>query len=350
MNPKKTTGRGANLNTDSRFEKLQRGLFAIEGIDEANDLLKATQVYIESPKNILSENDSPDVPWRYSINPYQGCEHGCIYCYARNSHNYYGWSAGLDFETKIIAKPDAPVLLEKELLKKNWKVQPIMLSGNTDCYQPLERKMKITRDLLQVFAKYRHPVSIITKNVLVLRDLDILKDLAKDNLVHIAFSITSCDETLRLALEPRTARADKKFDAIAQLHTQGIPTIVMVGPIIPGLNDHELMSIMKRASEAGALSASYTMVRLNGAIGELFTDWLERHFPDKKDAVLNKIRSLHGGQLNDSRWGTRMKGEGKLAEAIRMLFHTGKNQYFQNCVVPEYNLHAFRRCGHYTLF
>ncbi|MCC5932443.1 MAG: PA0069 family radical SAM protein [Cyclobacteriaceae bacterium] len=344
------SGRGTYYNPENQYEKTKRGKFFEEGIDKADKLPAITRSFIDNSKGILSKNDSPDIPFQYSINPYQGCEHGCIYCYARNSHNYYGFSAGLDFEVNIIAKPNAATLLEKEFMKKNWRPEPIIMSGNTDCYQPAERKLKITRGLLEVFLKYRHPVSIITKNVLILRDIYILKELAALQLLRVAITITTLCEETRLAMEPRTVHGEKKIKAIAKLSAAGIPVSVMMGPIIPGINGHEIEDILKRASDAGALNGSYTMIRLNGAVGELFTQWLQTYYPDRTEKVLSAIRSLHGGNLNDSRWGLRMKGEGALATTFHMLFKAAKKKYFQDCSLPPFNTKAFIKGGQYPLF
>jgi DNA repair photolyase len=313
-------GRGSQLNTSNPYLKNSYVKEHPEGLDEPWILNKATQYFYESPKKVVNKVDSPDLGMGYSINPYQGCEHGCIYCYARNSHQYWGFSAGIDFESKIIVKRNAAELLEKQFQNKNWKPEVIMVSGNTDCYQPVERKLKITRSLLEVFLKYRNPVGIITKNSLILRDLDILKELAKLNLVHVMVSITSLKEEIRLKMEPRTATAKNRLNVIGTLSANGIPAGVMTAPIVPGINSDEIPAIIEAAAEKGADCAGYTIVRLNGSIGEIFSDWIHKAFPDKAEKVLNHIKECHGGQLNDSRWGTRMRGEGKIAESIRQLF------------------------------
>ena len=286
----------------------------------------------------------------YSLNPYQGCEHGCIYCYARNTHQYWGYSAGLDFERKILVKPDAPKLLEETLNKKNWEVKPISLSGNTDCYQPAERKFKITRGILEVLNRYHHPVGIITKNQLVLRDLDLLKQLAEKNLVFVMVSITTLDENIRRKLEPRTTSASQRLKILETLSKNNIPCGVMTAPIIPGINSHEVPELLKAAANAGAQTAGYTIVRLNGPIGEIFTAWIHEHFPDRAEKVLSQIAEAHGGQLNDSRAGTRMRGEGKMAESIRLLFHSSKKKYMTDKPKFEFNLTAFRRPGQMNLW
>jgi DNA repair photolyase len=293
---------------------------------------------------------SPDIPLSYSLNPYQGCEHGCIYCYARNTHEYYGFSAGLDFESKIIVKKNAPALLEKHLLGKNWNAVPIMLSGNTDCYQPQEKKLEITRRLLKVFAQYHHPVGIITKNSLILRDLDILKQLASESLVHVYISITTLNEDLRRILEPRTASSIKRLKTIENLANAGIPVGVMNAPIIPGLNHHEIPGVLHAAANHGASAAGMTVVRLNGSIGKLFEDWLQKNFPDRFDKVWNQICSFHGGNVNDSQFGRRMSGEGNIADAIHQLFRASKKKYFSEKYFPSYDLTKFHKGGNLSLF
>ncbi|MDR6941928.1 PA0069 family radical SAM protein [Mucilaginibacter pocheonensis] len=340
-NPDYFKGRGAQVNTHNRFLKNKYTVEHIEGIDEPLLENTATQLFEETPKKIVSESNSPDLSHMYSINPYQGCEHGCIYCYARNSHEYYGFSAGLDFERKIIVKRNAPELLEQYLNKKNYQPVCIMLSGNTDCYQPIERRLKITRSLLQVFLKYRNPVSIITKNNVILRDMDILTELATMNLVHVNVSITSLNEQLRQKLEPRTVTATGRLAVIQKLSEQGIPVRVMAAPIIPGLNSNEVSNIIKAAADRGALAAGFTLVRLNGSIAEIFSDWIYKAFPDRADKVLNMIRSCHDGKLNDSDYGRRMSGEGNIAQSIHQMFRMACNRFLADRVMPEYD---------YTLF
>ncbi len=334
-------GRGAQVNTHNKFLKNKYVLEHVEGLDEPMLENSATQLFEEHPKKIVSESNSPDLPFMYSINPYQGCEHGCIYCYARNTHEYYGFSAGLDFERKIIVKRMAPQLLEEYFNKKNYEPVVIMLSGNTDCYQPIERKLKITRGLLEVFLKYKNPVSIITKNNVILRDLDILSELAKLNLVHVSVSITSLDEQLRHKLEPRTITASGRLAVIKKLSMCNIPVRVMVAPIIPGLNSNEVPNIIKAAADAGVLDAGFTIVRLNGSIAEIFTDWVYKAFPARAEKVLNMVAACHGGNLNDSRWGTRMSGEGNIAESIHQLFKLGCTRFLSGRQMPEYDYAHF---------
>jgi len=343
-------GRGAQINTKNPYLSTSLDQNAEDGIDEYESPSPQTQIFAEHPKNILSKVDSPDVGFFYSLNPYQGCEHGCIYCYARNSHEYYGFSAGLDFETKIMAKHNAALLLEKEFQKKTWHPHPITLSGNTDCYQPIEKKLKITRAILGVMLRYGNPVSIITKNALILRDLDLVQALAKENLVHVYLSITTLQEALRQKLEPRTATIQKRFDTMAALTEAGVPVGVMAAPIIPGLNHSEIPGILKKASEMGACAAGYTVVRLNGSIGDLFYDWLKKQFPDRATKVWHQIRELHGGQVSDTRWKTRMHGEGPLAESIAQLFQISKEKYFGDRTMSRLSTIHFSHHGSMRLF
>ena len=343
-------GRGAQIKSENKFLKAQYVTDHIEGLDEPLLENPHTQVFHESPKKIVNKVNSPDLGFGYSMNPYQGCEHGCIYCYARNTHEYYGFSAGLDFESKIIVKKNAASLLEQQLLSKNWNAVPIMLSGNTDCYQPQEKKFQITRSLLKVLANYKHPVGLITKNSLILRDIDLLQELAKDNLVHVMISITTLDENLRRLMEPRTASAIKRLTTIEELSKAGIPVGIMNAPIIPGLNHHEIPAILKAASEHGALTAGMTVVRLNGSIGKLFEDWLRKNFPDRFEKVWNQICSLHGGDVNDSQFGRRMAGDGNIADSIHQLYRASKRKYFSGKQLPPYDLTKFRKGGTLCLF
>ena len=343
-------GRGAQLKTHNRFLKNEYVTEHIEGVDEPLLTSPATQLFYEQPKSIVNKVQSPDLGIMYSVNPYQGCEHGCIYCYARNAHEYWGFSAGLDFESKIIVKKNAASLLEKAILHPTWQAVPISFSGNTDCYQPQERNLKITRAMLNVMAQYRHPVGIITKNSLILRDLDLLRDLASDNLVHVYISITTLNEDLRRVMEPRTASAIKRLKTIEALASANIPVGVMNAPIIPGLNNNEIPAVLKAAADHGAQAAGMTVVRLNGAIQKIFEDWLRKNFPDRFDKVWNQICDLHGGSVNDSQFGRRMTGEGVLAQSIHQLFKTSKRKYFANRALPPYNLTRFSKGGTMSLF
>ena len=340
-------GRGAQLNVANKFLEFHHELrddFLEFCEREGEDHDKSKTVYLEVfPKTIVNKIESPDVGMQYSMNPYQGCEHGCIYCYARNSHEYWGYSAGLDFERRILVKKEAPKLLEELLKKKNWKAYPIVMSGNTDCYQPAERQFKITRQCLEVFLKYKHPVGIITKNALILRDLDLIKELSKDHLVAVNVSITSLSEKTRRILEPRTASIPKRLQTVKVLSEYGIPVNVMLAPIIPSINSHEILPLAKAVAEAGAMSIAHTMVRLNGAIGTIFTDWIKKTMPDKAEKVLHQIESCHGGKLNDSRYGTRMRGEGKIARQINDTVKLAKLKYFKNKTMPNLNTNLFEQ-------
>lgn len=338
-------GRGAQVNTHNPYSKHSYVTEHIEGLDEPILSNSKTQFFYENPKKIVNKIDSPDLRGMYSMNPYQGCEHGCIYCYARNTHQYWGYSAGLDFERKIIVKENAANLLEKLLNSPRYEPQPIMFAGNTDCYQPVERKRGITRKMLQVLLKFKHPVSIITKNSLILRDLDILEEMAGMNLVHVNISLTSLDESLRIKLEPRTVSSLNRLKVMDALSKKNIPVNVMVAPIIPSLNSHEIPDIIKASSEHGASSAAYTIVRLNGAIKDLFEDWITKNFPDRAEKVLHQIMDCHGGKLNDSRFGVRMRGEGKIAEMIRDLFSTSRQKYMRGKNYPELDVTLFKRPG-----
>ncbi|MGZ3900559.1 MAG: PA0069 family radical SAM protein [Bacteroidia bacterium] len=334
-------GRGSQINTHNKFDKYTYSQEYKEVLDEEFLVNHKTEIIYTYPKTVVNKVDSPDVGAEYSINPYQGCEHGCIYCYARNTHEYWGYSAGLDFEQKIIVKQGVVELLEKHFSSKKWQPLPMMLSGNTDCYQPVEKQLGITRRILQTCLKYKHPVGIITKNALVLRDIDILEELAKHDLVNVMVSITGTDESIRQKLEPRTATYKNRFRVLKTLSDAGIPCGVMVAPIIPGINNHEIPNVLEEAGKAGASSAGYTIVRLNGAIGPIFKDWLLKNFPDRADKVWNQICDSHGGDVNDSRFGVRMRGEGKMAESINQLFNISKKQFLKNAKRFEFNLDAF---------
>ncbi|MBS1615015.1 MAG: PA0069 family radical SAM protein [Bacteroidetes bacterium] len=336
-------GRGAQINPANRFLKTEYQQSLTEVIDDWEQAPRKTEFLFEDSKSLVNKMTSPDVGMMYSANPYQGCEHGCVYCYARNTHEYWGCSAGLDFESKIFVKRNAPQLLRKFFEHKSWQPAPISLSGNTDCYQPIERRMRITRQLLEICLAYRNPVSIITKNALVLRDLDVLQGLAALDLVQVFCSITSLDENLRQLMEPRTASYRQRLKVVESLSNAGIPTGIMNAPIIPGLNDKDMPSVLKAASEAGARWAGYTIVRLNGAIGPIFQDWLKQALPERADKIWNAISDCHGGQVNDSRFGNRMSGEGKFAEMIRCQFKLFCKKYGLNETKLTYNTSLFRR-------
>ncbi|WP_425076502.1 PA0069 family radical SAM protein [Psychroserpens sp. S379A] len=349
-------GRGAQQNVHNRFFELsheQRDDFLNYCAKEGEEADQNKTLYLlVFPKTIVNKVKSPDVGMAYSMNMYQGCEHGCIYCYARNSHEFWGFSAGLDFERRILVKKEAPKLLEAYIKRKQWKAYPIVMSGNTDCYQPAEKQFEITRACLKVFLKYKHPVSIITKNALILRDLDLLKALAKDNLISVNVSITSLSETTRRILEPRTATIKKRLETVKTLSENGIPVNVMLAPIIPSINSHEILPLAKAVSDAGALSIAHTIVRLNGAIGEIFTDWIQKAMPDRAKKVLHQIENCHGGILNDSRYGTRMRGEGQIAKQINDLVKLARLKYFTNKGMPRLNtqLHEVYKDGQMKLF
>jgi DNA repair photolyase len=319
-------GRGACINTPNRFETTHHELDLEQVADDEDyldSLSRADTKYLpDKSRTIIASNDSPDVGFEVSINPYRGCEHGCIYCYARPTHEYLGFSAGLDFETKILVKHDAPELLRKALSSPKWKPRVLGLSGVTDAYQPIERRLELTRRCLAVLAEYRQAVSIITKNRLVTRDIDLLQELARHGAAGVFVSITSLDEALIGSLEPRTTRPAGRVKAIAALAAAGIPTGVMVAPIIPGLTEHEIPAILEAAAQAGARFAGHTVVRLPMAVAELFANWLEQHFPQRKDKVLDRIRAMRGGRLNDTRFRIRMSGEGNAAEMIGQLVRT----------------------------
>ena len=334
MFEQKPLGRASRLNPKNRFEQFSIDDFKSDEIDNFYDEdveRKIPTTYLkDESKSIISKNDSPDVGFDYSFNPYRGCEHGCIYCYARPTHEFLGFSSGLDFETKIMVKLDAPHLLEKEFQKKNYVPKMMMFSGNTDCYQPLERKLKITREALKVCLRYKNPASIITKNLLVQRDVDILKEMAKEKLVSVTLSITSLDAKLCRKMEPRTASPIKRLETIELMAKNNIPTGVNIAPIIPGLNDKEIPDILKSASERGALYAGHIMLRLPYQVKDLFTDWIEREFPDRAKKIINKIKEMRDGKLNSSEFGERFSAKGEQAEAIHNLFYLSCEKYGLN--------------------
>lgn len=349
-------GRGAQLNVPNRYFELSHEIrddFLEFCAKEGEQADKNKTLYLDVfPKTIVNKVTSPDIGMSHSMNPYQGCEHGCIYCYARNSHEFWGYSAGLDFERRILVKKDAPKLLETLLKKKSWQAQTIVLSGNTDCYQPAEKQFEITRQCLEVFLKYKHPVAIITKNALIRRDLDLLKQLQKDNLIAVNMSVTSLSETTRRILEPRTASIKKRLETIKILSENNIPVNAMLAPIIPSINSHEILPLAKTVSDHGALSIAHTIVRLNGTIAEIFTDWIKKAMPDRAAKVLHQIENCHGGTLNDSRYGKRMRGEGKIAEQINNLVRLARQKYFKNKAMPRLNtsLHQKNKNGQLKLF
>jgi DNA repair photolyase len=336
-------GRGAQMNAHNPFDRHHLVQEHWEGIDEDDLSLQGKTEYIEVfPKTIVNQVDSEDLRFEYSMNPYQGCEHGCLYCYARNTHNYWGYSSGTEFEQKILVKKNAAKLLE-DAFQKNWDPMPIMFSGNTDCYQPAERKFGITRQMLEVCLKYKHPVSMITKNSLIERDIDILEELNKLDLVNVSITLTSLNEDLRRLLEPRTASAQRKLRTIELLSSKGISVNVMMAPIIPGLNSHEIFTLAKEVSERGASAINYTIVRLNGTIGEVFLDWVRKTFPDRADKIIHQIEECHGGTINDSRFGTRMSGEGKTAEMVSQMMKVARHKFFQGRSMKKLDCSKFVR-------
>src|SRR5581483_3150709 len=309
-------GRGSQSNPPVRFESIVR----VPENDETPPSCPATQILTDSSRTIIAYNQSPDVGFDASVNAYRGCEHGCAYCYARPTHEYLGLSAGLDFETKIVVKENAPELLRQELSDRGWKPKVLAMSGVTDPYQPIERKLRLTRRCLEVLLEFRNPVIVITKNHGVTRDLDLLSELARFESAAVFISITTLDPDLCRVLEPRTSRPEKKLEAVSLLSRAGIPTGVMVAPVIPGLTDHEIPAIVEAAARAGARFFGTVPLRLPYAVAPLFESWLDTHFPGKKSKVLNRIRSIGGGKLNDPRFGSRMEGEGIFADQIRALF------------------------------
>lgn len=339
--PLQRRGRGAAENPANRFDRLNVEIDPGELDDDERRRIK-TEYFRDTTRKILSENDSPDIPFRYGLNPYRGCEHGCIYCYARPSHEYLGFSAGLDFESKIVVKYNAPRLLSEVFQKPNWKPAMVALSGNTDCYQPIERKLEITRGCLEVFLKHRNPVGIITKNALVARDIDILQEMARFNIVRVVVSVTSLNNDIIGKMEPRTSRPVARLRAIEQLSEAGIPVGVNVAPVIPGLTDEEIPEILKAVSEAGAQTAGYTVVRFPGVVEQLFPAWLKRTFPDRADKVLNRIRALRGGKLVENRFHKRMQTEGEWGDVIKQVFRASRRKYGLDQRRPPVTTEHFR--------
>jgi DNA repair photolyase len=323
-------GRGAQINTKNKFLKNEKIKEHIEAIDDWEESNVQTQYLEQESKTIVNKVESPDVGMMYSMNPYAGCEHGCIYCYARNVHEYWGYSAGLDFERKIIVKKNAPQLLRKFLKHPKWDATPIMLSGNTDCYQPAEQTFRLTRGLLEVCNEFNQPVGILTKNSWILKDKDVLQEMGKKKIVSAMVSITSFNEDLRRVMEPRTTTAKQKLKVINELSSAGVSMGIMMGPMIPGLNEHEMQRIMKAAKDNGATFAAYTFIRLNGAIKLLFHDWLYKNFPDRADKVWHLIEHSHDGKVNDSRYGVRMRGEGAIAKMVAQQYKKYGKLYGMN--------------------
>lgn len=322
--PNQIRGRGASDNPQNRFEG---HYIEYEPEDEGETLPgPETQLFKDDTKEIISWNKSPDIPFQAAVNPYRGCEHGCIYCYARPFHEYLGFSSGLDFETKIMVKYNAPELLRTQFRSPKWEPQVVAMSGITDVYQPIERNLELTRKCLEVFVEFRNPVGIITKNYLVTRDIDLLKELAEYKCVKVNISITTLDKSLSLKMEPRTSVPARRLKAIERLANAGIPVGVLVAPIIPGLTDHELANILREAANAGAESAGYTMLRLPHKVKDLFCEWLARQFPDRRDKIMNRIKHIRNGAVTNSEFGKRMRGEGNFFYQIEQTFaiHTHK--------------------------
>lgn len=328
---RKAVGRGTSENPTNRFERLSVAQ-DLEHLDPSDTEQFAarkvpTEYFADVTQSLITKNDSPDIPFTYSLNPFRGCAHGCSYCYARPYHEFLGFSSGLDFETKIMVKKDAPQLFRNFLRKPIWKCEVIAMSGVTDCYQPGEREFEVTRGCLEVALDARQPLGIITKNALVLRDIDLLEEMARHNLVCVNLSITSLDQKLTRLMEPRTSSPEARLAAVEELAAAGIPVNVMVAPIVPGLNDTEIPAILEAVSQRGAVSAGYTLLRLPHAVKEIFVDWLEEHLPEHAQRVRSRIEACRGGELTDSRWGSRMRGEGVIAATIAKTFALFQHRY-----------------------
>jgi DNA repair photolyase len=341
--PPPLRGRGSASNPKNRFETIERVPEPPEDADEIS--APHTQFFSDGSKSLIAYNDSPDVGFDASINPYRGCEHGCVYCYARPSHEYLGFSAGLDFETKIMVKDDAPELLRKELSNPRWKPQLVALSGNTDCYQPIEKVKQLTRRCLEVFLEFRNPVVIITKNHLVTRDVDILAELAKFDCIAATISLSTLDHQLASRMEPRASRPARRLAAIKLLADAGVPVGYLQAPMIPGLTDSEAPAIALAAAQAGATFSGYVALRLPFAVKELFEQWLGQHYPDKKDKVLHRVREIRGGKLNDPNFKTRMRGEGLYAQQMAELFQVARKKSGITERWPKLTTEHFRRAG-----
>jgi DNA repair photolyase len=351
LNSKHRTGRGAVRDLPNRFEKLAFDLdpdvVQAPTDDGEGDTLPnpRTIFFDDQSESIIVKNSSPDIGFEAGINPYRGCEHGCAYCYARPYHEYLGFSAGLDFETKIVVKRRAGELLRQEFSRPKYEPQVLAMSGVTDCYQPAERHLRITRACLEVFAEFRHPVSIVTKNFLVTRDIDLLKELATYDAAHVFISITTLNADLAAKMEPRASRPSHRLRAIEMLAKAGVPVGVMTAPIIPGLNDREIPAVLESARAAGATEAGYTMLRLPYGVKDVFTEWLKANFPEKLERILGGIRDVRGGKLNVSDFATRMRGEGPYAEQIRQMFHVFRERLGFNAKMAPLRTEHFRKPG-----
>ena len=333
-------GRGTSANPPNRYEPLH---VELEPDPDSDAPPAPTVFYRDTSRTILAENDSPDVGFRFSLNPYRGCEHGCVYCYARPTHEYLGFSAGLDFERRIMVKEDAPALLRQALAAPRWEPQVVALSGNTDCYQPVERRLGITRRCLEVFAEFRNPVSAITKSALVARDADLFAELARHGAAHVLFSVTTLDPELARRMEPRAARPERRLEAMAAVARAGVPVGVLIGPVIPGLNDAEIPRILEAAARAGARSASWVLLRLPKPVDELFERWLEERYAERRARVLARIRDTRAGRLSDSTFGRRHRGEGRYAEQIAALFAAAAKKHGLDRPLPPLETAGFRR-------
>jgi len=346
QNPLK--GRGASDNPENRFQERNRIDYDLDN-DNGTKPAPDTQLISDDTKSVISYNSSEDIGFNAAINPYRGCEHGCIYCYARPYHEYLGFSCGLDFESKIMVKYDAPELLRKELSAQKWKPQIIAMSGVTDVYQPIERKLLLSRRCLEVLAEFRNPVGIITKNHLITRDIDILKELNEYQCISVTISITTLDRELTQVMEPRTSRPNRRLEAIRKLAKAGIPVGVNIAPLIPGLTDHEVVNILEAAADAGAQHAGFIILRLPWQLKELFSDWLEQHFPDRKEKVLNRLRNMYGGKLYDADWKLRGRGEGNFAKQVSDLFKVHTKRLGMNQSKKVLSTENFRRSSGFQL-
>jgi DNA repair photolyase len=336
-------GRGAASNPGNRFERAHYTVSEWDNPD--NDVSPNTVLLKDTSRTIIAYNDSPDVGFDASINPYRGCEHGCIYCFARPNHEYLGFSAGLDFETKILVKENAPELLRRELMLPSWKPQPLAVSGVTDAFQPIEKHLKLTRRCLDVLVEFRNPVVIITKNELVTRDIDLLSELARHHAVLVFVSVTSLRGELARELEPRASQPQRRLAAIEALAAAGIPAGVLVAPVIPGLTDHEMPAILTACRRAGATAAGYVPLRLPFGLAPLFEEWLTLHAPLQKEKILHRVREIRGGRLNDPNFGSRLRGEGEYAAHLNRLFEWTCRKVGLNASRPKLSTEAFRRPG-----
>ena len=336
-------GRGARTNATGRFESQVREAFDDGWTpDDVEPTQLTTTVTAEKAKVIITRNDSPDIGFSASINPYRGCEHGCIYCYARPAHAYMGLSPGLDFESKLFFKPDAARLLERELSRPGYVPEVIHIGGNTDPYQPQERRLRITRQVIEVLARFNHPFSIITKSALILRDLDLIAPMSEKNLVRVAISVTTLDRKLARSMEPRAATPEKRIAAIKALSDAGVPTVVMFAPAIPGLNDHEMEAVLERAAQAGARGAGYVALRLPMEIKDLFKEWLASDHPDRASRIMSLVRQMRGGKEYDAQWGKRMKGEGPIAALMSRRFAVARARHGLDLRFSGLDLTRFR--------